>query len=256
MDGKLRKFLHLGVALLVAASLVRAQVQQSVTNSNAGSAAPSISFTSRKATHSNASSGNTSAATITSQVSGDTNIVGVVWCDDAACDAHQCTSDTLGVADFAMNSYSGPDVSVIGSIGQYTCLAVFHAQGIATSASNLVTVTITSTNTIYYAAISVSEFAGIASNPTDQTGTTNAAGSSPISIMAGGNTAQASELVYALAYVQSATLSAGSLYNGLNTMDTNAMDEYQIVSSIATYTATFTYTGSSSTKTGVLVTYK
>lgn len=256
MDRKLRKFLHLVIAFLLATSLVRAQVQQVVANSGTTSVA-GITFTGRKALATNASSGASNTVTITSQVSGDTNIVGLFWCDDAGCDLNSTTSDTFTVTDGASNSYnySSPDVNYNGVT--FFREAVVHASNIATDASNTLTVSVSSTHTVYYLSISVSEFSGVVnSSPLDQTGTfETASGGSPSSVSTGSSTSQAQELVYGFFRIGTGTLAAGGCCTLLNSIGGTLKDEYFVSSSTGTQTVTMTYSGTTS-QSQVVATYK
>lgn len=219
------------------------------------SPADAISYAGNKATNTNVGFGQTVAATITGQTSGNTNIVSVFWCGDPGCTT-DCTGDTAAITDASLNTYPAADLRLNASINRFQCLAVFHASSIATSASNAVLLTITSGSSTSYATILVSEWNGLLASPKDQTGTVDLGSSaSPLSVVAGGATSQASELVYTLGVINAGTLAAGASYTALSAPVTSILDEYQIVSSIATYTATETF-GSASGKGGVLVTFK
>lgn len=224
----------------------------------AGNASAQIVSTGRKSSHVNPGAGATSVTTITGQVLGNTNIVGVAWCNDAGC-ATSTAAQTFTVTDGAGNSYSSADKRINTSASQDLAMAAVHASTILTSASNQLTLTITG-GTPFYAMILVSEWPGILNlSPQDQTGSVDTANgtASPLSITAAGATTQASELVYAFAHSGNLnpTLFAGAGYTIINQPDNQDADEYQVVSSIATYTATFTYSGTAS-QMGVLVTYK
>ena len=218
--------------------------------------AQAISYAGNKASIANAGGGQQAQATITSQTAGNTNIVGVLWCDDNSCTSNNCSGDTVSVSDAANGSYGTVDVRLNSSVNRKECLAVFHLSNITTSASNAVTATI-SGSSAFYATIAISEWSGLTNTaPADQSGTVDLGSTaSPLSITAGGATAQASELVYAFGAINAGTLAAGSSYSALNAPVTNILDEYQIVSSISTYTATETYTGSTG-QCGILVTFK
>lgn len=226
----------------------------------AGSASATITVTGRKAGHGNGGSGITSVTTITSQVSGNINICGVNWADDGI-NGTSTVGDTFTVTDGAGNTYNGasPDIRLNETAsGRFTAFAVVHANNIAMSASNTITLTVTSINTVFYALISCSEWhSSLGSSLTkDQSGSADpGSAASPISIVAGGATATANELIYADVQLNGDTLVAGASYTLLNAPFANAADEYQLVSSIATYTATMTF-GGTQTGAGVLVTFR
>lgn len=222
-----------------------------------GNVSAQITYTTRKASHQNGGAGATSVATITGQVLGNTNLVAVEWCGDSGCNA-STAAQTFTVTDGAGNSYTS-DKRVDTTVSQKLAIAILHSSSIATSASNLLTLTITG-GTPFYAIITVSEWSGILNvSPQDQTGSVDTANgtASPLSIPAGGATTLAAEVVFAFGHSGNLnpTLSAGSGYTIINQPANQDADEYQIVSAIATYTATFTYSGTAS-QMGALVTYK
>ena len=216
-----------------------------------------ITSTGRKAMAANAGSGTSITATIASQASGNANVVSLTWCDNSACTL-ATASDTFTVTDGAGNSYnySSPDISYNSGSGNIR-LTTVHATGIATSASNVITASVTSANTVYYLTISASEWAGMATTPKDLTATNSTAGSS-LSLSSGTNTSVPNEMVYAFAVISGGvTLSASGSYTTINNSTLNTGDEYLIVSSTGTQTATMTFTGGGTQSYEmILVTYE
>jgi hypothetical protein len=195
----------------------------------------------------NGGAGQTVTLTLTSQANPDTNICSVFWCNDSSC-ATSTSGNVISITDASGNSYNGasPDVLAINTItaGLIYTTALVHASNIATSASNLVTVTISGSSTWYLEAV-CSEWSGIKTSAAlDQTGSahTTSAAASPLSVSTSGATAVANELIYVAADVNGGgTLSPGSGYTQVSGSN---LDEYQIVTTATTYTATVTYTGS------------
>jgi hypothetical protein len=197
-----------------------------------------IAYTTRHCT--NSSSGTTVACTITSQVSGNLNAIYIGWTDNAS-----PNSDTVAITDGAGNSYSCP-AGAQNNTGSpsFNTTAICYANSIATSASNLITATITTANTVAYNWIGGAEISGQAtSSVLDQTGTLACAVcGSPASVSTSGSTTQANELVFAGGLSSTMTNTASAPFMEIDNGN-YGMDMYNVVSSTGTQTASMTFPG-------------
>lgn len=136
-------------------------------------------------------------------------------------------------------------------------MAIFKASNIGANAANVVTLTVTSGNSVNLAGILVSNVGGITSTFTlDQVNYVDlAAAASPISVSTSSPTTDANELVYSWMNLDAGTLTVGSGYSSNRSVDVNEKDEWTSVSTTGTKTATMTYTGSQQQR-GIIVTLK
>ena len=200
--------------------------------------------------------GATAACTV-ANTGGLGQIVAVKWCNTSNACTSSTVSDVITVADSQGNIYT-LDQRIDSSSGtDRRGMAVYHASNIGANASNLVTFTVTSGNTVNLAGLIVSAVGGVTSTMTaDQVGTLDAvAATSPITLTTSGASTEANELVYSWINLNAGTLTIGPGYATNRQVDVNEKDEFTTVSTTGIKSATMTYSGSEQQR-GIIVTYK
>src|ERR1700722_13886576 len=147
-------------------------------------------------------SGNSVTCTIPDSA-GWSHTVSVFWCDASGCTTTSTSSDTVAITDSQSNSYGSALIRMnSASSTDRRALAIFKSDNVGTS-SNVVTATVTSSNTVFGLAIFVSAWivpshALILDQTCASACTDAAAASSPISVATSATTTKANELIYAL----------------------------------------------------------
>lgn len=165
----------------------------------------------------NAGAGSTASCLVAPlNILGRAQIVSGNWCDtDTTCTV-STSSDTFAITDTTGNSYGQcqrlDSASGIDRRTMFVCIA----QNIGASASNMVQLAVTSSNTVELAGLIVSEVSGVTASVTvDQHGTTDlAATASPVSVSTAGAVAVGNELIYSWFNIDAGTLYVGQPITG------------------------------------------
>lgn len=167
----------------------------------------------------NTGAGNTVSCTVNNTL-GRAQIVAVKWCDtDTTCTV-STSSDTIAITDTSGNSYPCDQRLDSASGTDRRGMAVCHTANIAANASNAVTLTVTSGNTVQLAGLIVNEVSGgTASFIQDAEGTLDvAATASPATVVTTGATVRGNELIYTFINIDAGTLAVGQpSYGGMGT---------------------------------------
>jgi hypothetical protein len=204
----------------------------------------------------NGGAGATVACT-SNDAAGHAKIVAVKWCDTANACTVSTSGDTIAVADTQGNVYTQIARLDSASSTDRRGMAIFKTSNIGANAANIVTLTVTSSNSVNLAGIMVSNVGGVTSTFTlDQVNYLDVtAAASPISISTSAPTTAANEIVYAWMNLDAGTLTIGSGYSSNRSVDTMEKDEWTSVSTTGTQTATMTFSGSQQQR-AIIVTLK
>jgi hypothetical protein len=195
-----------------------------------------------------------------SNTAGRAQIVAARWCDNSACTL-STASDTYTISDTEGNTYGQCVRHDTANGTDRRALVVCIAENISTNASNVVTLSVTSGNTVYVAGLMASEVGGVTATVTlDQQGILDGstAASSPISVTTSGQTTATNEMVYGFFNIASggvATLTQGTGYSNNRQIALDSKDEWTTAVNEETPTAAMTYSGSYQ-QSAILVTYK
>lgn len=186
-------------------------------------------------------------AFMSSQAAGNLNIVGILFCNNLACD-NDTSGVTISVTDDSGNTYQLAANLPMNS--NQRRIAVYYAANII-GGSNAVHISLADGSTPSYLSGNVSEWSGITTaSPLDKTGTADTSGANP-TVSTSVATTQATELVYGLVHSANSATSGSTAING----DGGTFpDQYKTVSS--TGVQSISWTASSGFYGAIIATFK
>ena len=198
---------------------------------------------------SNGSNGSTVQCAISSQTAGNQTNMFIGWCDDASCNTTSPASDTVAVTGGGTDTCpSGTRTNATAAPFLFASIICFNYNIVG--GGNTYTVTITSSNTIYYLTVLGNEWTGQQTSSTslDQVGeANNTVGTSPASVTTTGSTTKQNETIYAGCFISGGpTVTAGAGYTLVSVTSSGVgggYDESMAITSTGSQTATMTYSG-------------
>lgn len=175
----------------------------------------------------NVGAGNTVSCNVVNTLA-RAQVVEVKWCDTSTACTVDTSADTFAITDGSGNTYGNCVRMDAASGTDRRGMAICHAQNILASASNMVTLTVTSANPVSLAGLIVTEVSGgTATLIKDASGTLDlAATASPMTISTSGATVRGNELIFTWGNLDAGTLFIGDPTVSKGGMGTNYANSF------------------------------